>query len=126
MTQKRLRDPERMHLLLEMLRQRQDHPTAQTCFEDIRKQVPAIGRSTVYRHLAKMVKDGLIIELHIDEGPARYDANTECHAHYYCTKCMKMYDVDELYIKAKWPGELKECSFVAKGTCQNCLSQNNE
>lgn len=124
MTQTRLRDPERMHLLLEMLRKRRDHPTAQTCFKDIKKQVPAIGRSTVYRHLAKMVKNGLITELHIDEGPARYDANTECHAHYYCTKCLQMYDVDQISIEANWPGGVQECSFIAKGVCKNCSPKN--
>ncbi|MBD3281879.1 hypothetical protein GF391_03985 [Candidatus Uhrbacteria bacterium] len=124
MSKSRVRDPERMHILLDMLRSRYDHPTAQDCYLAMVKKVPGIGRSTVYRHLAKLVDENLILELHVDDGPAHYDAATQCHAHFYCNHCRSMKDVSELKIVGKWPGHVEECQFVAKGLCEQCLSKN--
>jgi Fur family transcriptional regulator, peroxide stress response regulator len=126
MTQTRVRDPERMHILLDMLRNRYDHPTAQDCYLEMSKRVPGVGKSTVYRHLSKLVEEGLIQELNISDGPARFDAATNCHAHFYCKKCKTMADVVDTKIVGKWPGHVEECSFIAKGVCEKCHTVNTK
>ncbi len=120
MIQTRVRDSERMYILLEMLRSRYDHPTAQDCFLEMREKVQGIGQSTVYRHLAKLNELGLIKELRLSNGPARYDAATNHHAHFYCTKCRQMVDVRDHKITAKWPGVVHESLIVAQGICRAC------
>ncbi len=120
MQQTRVRDSERMYILLEMLKSRYDHPTAQDCFLEMRKRVEEIGQSTVYRHLAKLTELGLIKELHLNDGPARYDAATNNHAHFYCTKCRQMLDVENVKVSADWPGSVQESLIVAQGICEAC------
>lgn len=120
MIKTRIRDSERMHILLEMLRSRYDHPTAQDCFLEMRKQVNGIGQSTVYRHLAKLNELGLVKELRLSNGPARYDAAITHHAHFYCTNCRQMLDVPDAKVSANWPGNVQESLIVAQGICEAC------
>ncbi|MFZ6015952.1 MAG: Fur family transcriptional regulator [Patescibacteria group bacterium] len=116
----RNRDSERLLLLLDCLRNRKDHPDAQACYESMKKLVPDIGRSTVYRHLKTLQDQGLIIQTNFDGGVARFDATTGSHAHFLCTKCNKLMDVYNSKVDAKWPGQTEEVWTVAKGICENC------
>jgi len=125
MQKTRVRDSERMLILLDLLRERFDHPSAKECYSAMNKKVPGVGRSTVYRHLAKLVKDGLAQEIRVNDGPARYDAAEQTHAHFFCLKCGSMLDVTEIKITGKWPGEIRENCFMAKGVCNDCLSSTN-
>jgi Fe2+ or Zn2+ uptake regulation protein len=114
-----------MLILLDLLRARYDHPTAQECYLEMNKKVPGVGRSTVYRHLAKLVHEGLVIEIRVNNGSARFDATTGTHAHFYCTECNSMIDVSDIKITGKWPGKIKESYYIVKGICQDCLQSKN-
>jgi Fur family peroxide stress response transcriptional regulator len=120
MLKTRVRDSERMYVLLEMLRSRYDHPTAQDCYLEMRNKIEGIGQSTVYRHLAKLNELGLVKELRPNDGPARYDATTSNHAHFYCTNCRQMVDVHDPKITAHWPGTVHESLILAQGICDKC------
>ncbi len=120
MIKTRVRDSDRMLVLLDMLRTRFDHPTAKECFLDMSNRVPGVGQSTVYRHLTKLVTEGLIQELRVDDGPARFDAGVNCHAHFYCNECKSMLDVIDVKISGQMPGRVQEFSYIAKGVCDNC------
>ena len=118
----RNRDCERRLILLDMLRERFDHPTAAECVTSMRKLVPSIGSSTIYRHLGELVESGLITEHRPDKGPARFDANIDNHAHFYCIKCRTMIDVEKFLINALWPGKAQNINCLATGLCNNCKS----
>ena len=122
MTKTRIRDSERMLILLDMLRGRYDHPSAQECFLEMSKKVPGVGRSTVYRHLAKLTEEGLIQEFHVDDGPARFDARTSEHAHFHCTKCGSVMDVKDFKLNGRWPGRAKKIHLIIEGLCESCLN----
>lgn len=117
----RQRDCDRLLVLLELLRTRHDHPDAQECHTLIQKIIPKIGLSTVYRHLATLVDNGLIHEIKSDDGPARYDATTQNHGHFLCTTCHQMTDLIPVSISTHYPGTVDSMIFLAKGTCQSCL-----
>jgi Fur family peroxide stress response transcriptional regulator len=116
----RTRDCGRLLVLLDMLRGRHDHPDATTCYRDMRKLIPNIGQSTVYRHLAALVKDGLVNELRLDDGPARYDADTHDHAHFICASCHKLWDVSPIRVQATFPGTVETVTYLAYGICSSC------
>lgn len=124
-TTPRLRDCDRLLILLELLRTRHDHPDAQTCHRLIQKEVPNIGLSTVYRHLATLVDNDLINEIRTDDGPARYDAATQNHGHFLCTTCHRLTDLMPVAVKADYPGQIRSFVFLAKGTCHACLKKSN-
>lgn len=126
---KRTRDCERRQVLLDILRSRHDHPDAMACYREIRLQIPNIGQSTVYRHLDTLVAQNLIREIRLDGGPARYDAQSGTHAHFYCDACRTIADVDCPEISLSWPGRAYDVTVIAHGiclTCQTALKKNTD
>lgn len=120
---RRSRDCERMLVLLDMLRNRHDHPDANLCLTEMRRLIPGIGQSTVYRHLAYLVDKGLVAEIKLDNGPAKYDATLDQHGHFHCLKCSKIWDISPIKIQAEFPGVPESAIYMVKGTCHSCLKK---
>jgi Fe2+ or Zn2+ uptake regulation protein len=71
------------------------HATAQDVFEGARRLRPGIGFTTVHRGLARLHELGYVLKLDISgEGSAMYEPITETHAHFRCTACGALEDVD--------------------------------
>ena len=68
--------------ILDNLRSRKDHPTADMIYDDIRKIYPDISMGTVYRNLSDMCDTGLIIRLGV-AGKERYDGDISLHTHFF-------------------------------------------
>ena len=64
-------------LILQSLRNRVDHPTAEMLYTDLKTQMPEMGIATVYRNLSDLCEMGEIVKLKSDLGPARFDGNKE-------------------------------------------------
>jgi Fur family peroxide stress response transcriptional regulator len=115
-----------MLILLDMLRNRHDHPDANLCFAEMRRLIPGIGQSTVYRHLSFLVDKGLISEIKLDAGPAKYDAALDTHGHFQCLHCGRIWDISPIKVQAEVPGVTESALYVLKGTCQACLKETPE
>lgn len=71
------------------------HATAQDVFETARRLRPGIGFTTVHRGLARLHELGYVLKLDITgEGSAMYEPATDTHAHFRCTGCGSVADVD--------------------------------
>lgn len=71
------------------------HATAQAVYAQARAVRPAIGFATVHRALARLHELGLILKLDISGGDsALYEPATAAHAHFRCTGCGAVTDVD--------------------------------
>jgi len=81
-------------LILNSLKNRMDHPTAEILYADLKNQMPGIGIATVYRNLADLCENGNIIKIKSNYGPDRYDGNIEPHIHFECNKCHEIYDIE--------------------------------
>jgi Fe2+ or Zn2+ uptake regulation protein len=79
--------------ILEFLESTKSHPTADEVYTAIHKSCPTIARATVYNTLEALTKAGTILQLTMDPGAARYDADTGPHVHFRCRLCDKVYDV---------------------------------
>ncbi len=82
--------------ILEHLERTKAHPTADEVFAAVHKTCPTIARATVYNTLEALTKSGTILQLTVDPGAARYDADTGPHAHFRCRLCGKVYDIDAI------------------------------
>jgi Fur family peroxide stress response transcriptional regulator len=80
--------------VLQVIRARQDHPTANEIFEAARAVLPAISYATVYNSLRYFRETGLVREINFGNSASRYDGITERHDHAICTNCGKLADFD--------------------------------
>jgi Fur family transcriptional regulator, peroxide stress response regulator len=80
--------------VLQVIRGREDHPTAAEIFESARQLLPGISYATVYNSLRYLRDVGLVHELKFGDNASRYDRETERHDHAICTECGLLSDFD--------------------------------
>lgn len=90
------RETKQRRLVLQAVRSRHDHPTAEQIYEDVHATDPKISHGTVYRNLNCLSEDGIICHVRVP-GADRYDLRTDLHYHIYCVKCKKVTDASYSY-----------------------------
>ena len=80
--------------VLQVIRSREDHPTANEIFQAARLHLPTISYATVYNSLRFLKEAGLVHEIKFGDGASRYDRETERHDHAICNDCGKLVDFD--------------------------------
>ena len=120
-------------IILEVLKNRKDHPTAEMLYNEIAQKMPGIGIATVYRNLASLYKTGKIQKIETMQGEAdRFDGDLRPHIHFEFSKCNEIYDIfldeeenTELNDKLTELTKIINADFtsskiVLKGLCQKC------
>jgi len=82
--------------LLQALRARHDHPTAEALYHALREAHPNISLGTVYRNLALLEQKGDILRLPGQDSPDRYDGITAPHSHLRCRACGAVLDLPDM------------------------------
>jgi Fur family peroxide stress response transcriptional regulator len=107
--------------------ERDDHPTADQIIEVVRRRVPGISRTTVYRILDMLVEMGIIRRLHHPGPAARFDGKIRRHHHLICKKCNKVIDLESARLdRLSLPAlesegfEIEDFSVQFIGTCAAC------
>src|SRR5436190_18637248 len=81
-------------VVLQVVNESQQHPTAAEVFEQAKKRLPTISYATVYNSLRYLKDAGLILEITFGNAASRYDCETSRHDHAVCTGCGKLVDFD--------------------------------
>lgn len=81
-------------LVYNLLKNTKSHPTAEWVYERAREIDPTISLGTVYRNLKYLCESGAIISLETADSKIHYDACVDCHGHFVCERCGKIYDFD--------------------------------
>ncbi|HIU20778.1 MAG TPA: transcriptional repressor [Candidatus Limadaptatus stercorigallinarum] len=107
-----------------------DHPTAVTVCERVRKEIPNISLGTVYRVLGMLTREGKVREITVPGAPSRFDKTTSIHAHFLCTECGELTDVnvgENEFVKhakeACGNAEITEAEIIFKGLCASCKGE---
>ena len=79
-------------LLLDLVRERPMHLTAEQLFLLAKERLPHISMATVYNNLGALSQEGLIRRVHIDGLADRYDRNVDPHEHFICETCGEITD----------------------------------
>lgn len=121
-------------IMLNVLKSRKDHPTAQMLYEEVKKQLPQIGIATVYRNIADLVEEGIITKIKTkNDGLDRFDANVEPHYHFECVECNNIYDIypdvhiyyelsDNIKTMIRKIGaEVTDTDIMIRGICRKCI-----
>lgn len=118
------------HQRLEVVREiaaTDEHPDVETIYRGVRGRVPTISLDTVYRTLGTLADAGLITRVTATAGPARFDANTDRHHHFVCTRCGLVRDVVDPGLDAVRAakqtaslGTVESVDVHLRGICRSC------
>ncbi|KAB1435891.1 Fur family transcriptional regulator [Candidatus Galacturonibacter soehngenii] len=114
----------------EFLMSRNDHPTADTVYTNIRQEFPNISLGTVYRNLSLLADLGEILKISTGDGGDRFDANTKHHYHFICNECNSVIDLDLKSLdhinelaSVNFGGNIIGHTTHFYGTCENCTKK---
>ena len=113
--------------VLQVILDREDHPTANEIFEAARQRLPTISYATVYNSLRYLKEAGLVHEIKFGDCASRYDREIDRHDHAICNDCGKLVDFDlpqaaELIQAAARKSKFKPESvhLTLRGQCPEC------
>jgi Fur family transcriptional regulator, peroxide stress response regulator len=117
-------------VVLQVIRDAEQHLTANEVFVAAKDLLPSISFATVYNSLRYLKEAGHIAEIQFGNGASRFDRMTSRHDHAICTKCSKLVDIEmELPVEilknaakfSKFKPESIE--FTLRGLCPDCAKK---
>ena len=114
-------------VVLQVIRDSENHLTANEVFEQAKSLLPTISFATVYNSLRYLKDAGHIAEIQFGNGASRFDKMTSRHDHALCVKCGKLVDM-ELELPAELVKLAAEFSqfqpesieLTLRGLCPDC------
>lgn len=121
-------------VILEELRRKNNHPSADELYERVRVRLPRISLGTVYRNLEILTELGEIQTLELSGSMKRFDGVPSKHYHIRCVRCGRVDDApiaplnqieDELYGATVYTITGHRLEFT--GLCPQCskLAESN-
>lgn len=119
-------------VIKESLMNREDHPTADMIYMDVREIFPNISLGTVYRNLQLLTDLGEIQKLNVGDGVDHFDAKTFPHYHFICKECgsvidLQMENIDTIKDIAgvNFDGQIAGHITYFYGICGNCCKKSD-
>lgn len=104
-----------------------EHPDAESVYRRVRRRIPALSLDTVYRTLRLLEDHGVISRVGSMKDRARFDANTDRHHHFVCTRCGLVRDFySPAFDRFAPPAEVRKMGSVEavyvelRGLCRTC------
>jgi methylated-DNA-[protein]-cysteine S-methyltransferase len=99
-----------------------EHLSADEVHARASRELPGLGRGTVYATLAEFTDVGLLAAFGTPE-PVRYETNIEPHDHFRCRVCLRLFDIDTLKGSDRPVPRgftFERIETRAEGTCAEC------
>lgn len=114
-------------VVLQVIREANEHLTANEVFARAKAILPSISFATVYNSLRYLKEAGHIAEIQFGNAASRFDRMTSRHDHAMCTRCGKLVDIEmeipaEIVRRAAKYSKFKPESleFTLRGLCPDC------
>ena len=124
------RNTKQKQIVLEAVKARNDHPTADEIYSDVHEIDSHISRATVYRNLHQLSKNGEISAIDLVPDAGRYDFRTDRHHHMLCEVCGSVFDAPVEYSDSqdrkleKMTGfRVRRHEVIFRGVCEKCLAE---
>ena len=130
---KTLRTTRQRTIILEELRKKKDHPSADELYSRVKKRLPRISLGTVYRNLEILSQLGEVQKLKLSGSLKRYDWNPNKHYHIRCINCDRVDDApiaplnqieDDLYGATVF--EIIGHNLEFTGLCPDCTKKDQK
>lgn len=116
--------------ILNALHASHSHPTAEELYSAIKPESPGISLATVYRDLNQLAEHGMILRIHVKNGPDRFDGNIKAHYHAVCSECGRIVDIfthnmPDVSAVANMQNEINvtDVEMLFTGICKDCQSK---
>ena len=116
-------------LVLTVLVQGSQHPTAEELLAKVRALAPDVHASTVYRNLEELERLGVVVHTHLGHGPATYHLASEAHGHLVCESCGATLEAPSDLFEDMARGAKRRLGFVLRpyhfavlGLCADCAA----
>jgi Fur family peroxide stress response transcriptional regulator len=110
--------------IFEYLTNHRTHPTVDTIYNDLGREIPTLSKTTIYNTLNLFEQREIITSLSIEKNELRFECDIRPHAHFKCTVCGTIYDIWHefpLVTKSVIDGHrVTEQQLYLKGICKNC------
>ena len=112
--------------VLQVLESGHGHMTAEEIFTEVRKIVPSISYSTVYRNLGVLSDENIIHKITLPSDSDVFDKTPSSHGHLICRKCKHVCDIpfdvtEKMLENLKSHGlDIGTYCFMAEHICENC------
>ena len=113
--------------IINALKARKDHPTAEQIYTELKPEMPKLSLGTVYRNLSQLEESGAVAKVSVVGNTERYDGNVAEHYHFSCTQCGAVSDVDiplmqevDSLVEKEIGADVKSHSLIFYGICEKC------
>jgi Fe2+ or Zn2+ uptake regulation protein len=109
-----------------------EHPTVDSLYDDVRRELPTISLKTVYETVHELEELGEVSVLDVGTGSVRVDPNVEVqHHHMVCTVCGMVRDVpwvDVPTLPTRYRKEFRPeaVEVIFRGICERCSKTTTE
>lgn len=126
LNKKGLRPSHQRVKILDYLANHPCHPTAEKILSEMKKELPTLSKSTVYKTLNTFVEAQMLREITIEDNEVRYDYNLMDHGHFKCEQCSSVHDfnIDFSILRHDELNGFKihDKNVYFKGVCKSCLT----
>ena len=126
-TNKKFKETKQRELILLILRDFRSHPTADWIYDEARKKMPQISKSTIYRNLGILLERGEIAALNLSGTITRYEMKQKPHYHFRCEQCGQIFDLEDPVkedldrkVEANTGFQIKYHQLEFRGFCKEC------
>ena len=127
---KKTRNTRQRGVILDILRESREHPTAETIYREARRALPNISLGTVYRNLNFLRDQGALREIRPSEGgSSRFDGTDVPHAHFHCVHCNALLDIplpaafEDLGFDDERISSVSLVDLHVVGSCSGCAGE---
>ena len=106
------------------------HPTADSVYRTVVRDLPTVSLRTVYAVLTELSELGEIASIDVGTGATRFDPNVDGHHHVVCDSCGAIFDVavDRLTVSPLGSPDgfdIRSTEVVFRGQCGDCRTTSN-
>jgi Fe2+ or Zn2+ uptake regulation protein len=126
-----MRFSQQRETILKMIQGVTTHPTAYDVHQMVQEYIPNISMGTVYRNLAQLIENNLLISLEVNK-VVRFDANIQEHQHFICSTCNLLADIDISIINSvdkidkEIDHKINGYQLLLNGICNECDQINSK
>ena len=114
--------------IIDCLKSTKTHPTAEWIYNELKPEFKDLSLATVYRNLKELKQSGDILSVGTILNKERFDGTVLPHSHAICTKCGKIFDVENVEldseaikkIQKKYKFKIDYSNIHYVGICKDC------